>query len=399
MALRIGPGAMVAAAFIGPGTVTTASVAGASSGIALLWAVAFSVFATLTLQELSLRTALATQKDLANLVRDLGQGAWWGSLLVLLVILAIGGGNAAYQSGNLSGAGIGLSAALPIDFAQVVVVAAALAGLLILFDRYRWLERLLVLLVALMAVLFSSLALLLLPLLLVQSPERLVPTFSSGYLTTALALIGTTVVPYNLFLHATAVRRRWSGESVETALRGARQETMLAILIGGGITCAIMMVASALLSPGAEVEVLPALMAAIDRHFPGGGTLAVGFGLFAAGLSSAIAAPVAAGWAVCGALGWSTDPGSRGFKAVALLVLLAGTLFAVVTSRPTVLIVTAQVTNALLLPVIALVLVVLANSRLMPQPFRNGRTGNLLALAVLAIVLLLALTKLAKLLA
>lgn len=399
MALRIGPGAMVAAAFIGPGTVTTASVAGASSGIALLWAVAFSVFATLTLQELSLRTALATQKDLATLVRDLGRGAWWGSLLVLLVILAIGGGNAAYQSGNLSGAGIGLSAALPIDFAQVVVVAAALAGLLILFDRYRWLERLLVLLVALMAVLFSGLALLLLPLLLAQSPERLVPTFSSGYLTTALALIGTTVVPYNLFLHATAVRRRWSGESVETALRGARQESMLAILIGGGITCAIMMVASALLSPGAEVEVLPALMAAIDRHFPGGGTLAVGFGLFAAGLSSAIAAPVAAGWAVCGALGWSTDPGSRGFKAVALSVLLAGTLFAVVTSRPTVLIVTAQVTNALLLPVIALVLVVLANSRLMPQPFRNGRTGNLLALAVLAIVLLLALTKLAKLLA
>ena len=44
-------------------------------------------------------------------------------------------------------------------------------------------------------------------------------------------------------------------------------------------------------------------------------------------------------------------------------------------------------------------LVVLANSRLMPQPFRNGRTGNLLALAVLGIVLLLALTKLAKLLA
>ena len=399
MALRIGPGAMVAAAFIGPGTVTTASVAGASSGIALLWAVAFSVFATLTLQELSLRTALATQKDLATLVRDLGQGAWWGSLLVLLVILAIGGGNAAYQSGNLSGAGIGLSAALPIDFAQVVVVAAALAGLLILFDRYRWLERLLVLLVALMAVLFSGLALLLLPLLLAQSPERLVPTFSSDYLTTALALIGTTVVPYNLFLHATAVRRRWSGESVETALRGARQESMLAILIGGGITCAIMVVASALLSPEAEAGVLPALMAAIDRHFPGGGTLAVGFGLFAAGLSSAIAAPVAAGWAVCGALGWSTDPGSRGFKAVALAVLMAGTLFAVVTSRPTVLIVTAQVTNALLLPVIALVLVVLANSRLMPQAFRNGRTGNLLALAVLAIVLLLALTKLAKLLA
>ena len=36
MGLRIGPGAMVAAAFIGPGTITTASVAGATTGITLI---------------------------------------------------------------------------------------------------------------------------------------------------------------------------------------------------------------------------------------------------------------------------------------------------------------------------------------------------------------------------
>ncbi len=398
MALRLGPGAMVAAAFIGPGTVTTASLAGASSGIALLWAVAFSIMATLVLQELSIRTALATQKDLATLVRDMGRGLWWGPPLVLLVVIAIGGGNAAYQSGNLSGAGIGLSAALPVGFAPVVVMAAGLAAALIVLEQYRWLEKLLVALVALMALLFSALAVLLAPLLLAQPTERLLPALSPDYLNLALALIGTTVVPYNLFLHATAVRRRWSGEPVETALQGARGESMLAILIGGGITCAIMIVAAALIPAGTEVGILPALMAAIDSHFPGGGALAVGIGLFAAGLSSAIAAPVAAGWAVCGALGWSTEPGARGFKAVALLVLLSGTVFAVVTTRPSALIVTAQITNAVLLPVIALILVALANSQLLPLQYRNHTQRNVLAFGVLAIVVLLALTKLVNLL-
>ena len=41
------------AAFIGPGTVTTASKAGAEYGFALMWALLFSVLATLVLQELA----------------------------------------------------------------------------------------------------------------------------------------------------------------------------------------------------------------------------------------------------------------------------------------------------------------------------------------------------------
>ena len=66
MGLRIGPGAMVAAAFIGPGTITTASVAGATTGITLIWAIAFSIFATVLLQELAVRSALTTDRDLAT---------------------------------------------------------------------------------------------------------------------------------------------------------------------------------------------------------------------------------------------------------------------------------------------------------------------------------------------
>ena len=398
MGLRIGPGAMVAAAFIGPGTITTASVAGATTGITLIWAIVFSVLATVLLQELAVRSALTTDRDLASLIKGFGAGRWWGTPLLLLIILAVGVGNAAYQSGNLSGAGIGLSTALGIDSAIVVLLCAIAAAILIVINRYRWLERILVALVAMMGVLFSALAILLAPLLSVQSEGRLLPDFSSTNLTLVLALIGTTVVPYNLFLHATAARQRWQGCSVGVALSGARWESCVAIFFGGATTVAIVVVAAALVPGTSDQSPLNAVISAIEVQLPGWGAIVLGIGLFAAGLTSAIAAPVAAGWTICGAMGWSVDPDSSSFKIVALTVVLIGSFFALVTTRPAALIVTAQVTNALLLPLIALVLMMVANSALLPSGYRNSVMLNTLAALVLATMTLLAVGKLVNIL-
>lgn len=387
---------MVAAAFVGPGTVTTASLAGSTSGLTLLWAIGFSVMATLVLQELSLRMALATGRDLASLTRHFGQDRGWGMALPALIVAAVGVGNAAYQSGNLSGAALGLSNTMPFSFVQVVLAAAVLAALLIAFNRYRALERVLVMLVVVMALVFVTLAVLLAP----QAVAYHTDLLSAGVRPSTnlvLALIGTTVVPYNLFLHAAAVNQRWRGEPPEVALQGARRESLLAILTGGVITVAIMVVAAALIPGGGDGSVLNDLMIAVDRQLPGFGMIAVGIGLFAAGLTSAITAPMAAGWAVCGALGWSTEPGGRAFRGVALTVLAVGTIFAVAATRPAALIVTAQVTNALLLPLIAWLLIVIANSQLVPARFRNPVWENLMAIGVLCVVTGLAARKLIQL--
>ena len=141
---------MVAAAFVGPGTVTTASVAGASSGMTLLWAVVISVLATIVLQELSIRSALSTNQDLAPLIRQFGHARGWGMPIALLILCSVGLGNAAYQSGNLVGAALGLTGATPITFIYAVGVTGALAAVLIVIDRYRLLERVMLILVGLM---------------------------------------------------------------------------------------------------------------------------------------------------------------------------------------------------------------------------------------------------------
>ena len=393
MRIKLGPGVMVAAAFVGPGTLTTASVAGASSGVTLLWAVIISVLATIVLQELSIRSALSTNQDLATLIRQFGHDRGWGVPIALLILCSVGLGNAAYQSGNLAGAAMGLSGATPVRFSHAVLVTGSFAAGLIVVDRYRLLERIMLILVGLMTCLLTGLAVACLPELM-AAHRQVVSNVHSFDATLVLALIGTTVVPYNLFLHATAVRHRWSGIALADALRQARMESAGAIVVGGVVTAAIMVVATVVIAGDTSRPALEALQVGIDQRFPNIGRWAMGAGLFAAGLTSAIAAPVAAGWAVCGVMGWNTSSGSKAFKGVALMVLAVGMLFAIFAARPVALIVLAQATNAVLLPLVALVLLAIVNSPLIPHDYRNGWPQNLIVTGVIGVVLLLAATKL-----
>ena len=389
---------MVAAAFIGPGTLTTATAAGASSGLALAWSLLFALIATVVLQELAMRSSLVTQQDLAELARQFGGPLWGRWLIAPLIVLAIGVGNAAYQSGNLSGAAIGLTTFFPERFASIILFLSAIAAILILSNRYRWLERSLVALVVLMAMLFLGLTFTLLPNLLALPAERLTPRFSQNDTLLVLALIGTTIVPYNLFLHATAARRRWGNTPLQAALREARWESFIAITIGAVITLAIMCVATVLLATPSDLSALDALIHQVEERLPGVGGALVATGLFAAGCSSALAAPIAAGWAVCGALGLPTDETGSAFKSISLVVLVIGAGLALLASRPQALIVTAQAANAMLLPLVAIILLLIANSKLIPDRWKNSKWINLLASAIIALVIALAAAKLRALL-
>ena len=66
---NIGPGTLVAAAFIGPGTVTVCTLAGAHFGFTLLWAMVLSIIATLVLQEMAARLGIISQQGLSEVIR------------------------------------------------------------------------------------------------------------------------------------------------------------------------------------------------------------------------------------------------------------------------------------------------------------------------------------------
>lgn len=380
---RPGPGMMVSAAFIGPGTVTACTLAGANFGFALLWALVFATITTIILQSFAIRIALVTQLGLAEAMLKSVTSPIVRALAALLLISALVLGNAAYEAGNMSGAALGLEAinggSLPFGMAPVIITIALFASAMLIFSKPRWVENVLIGLVLLMSAAFILTFLLIRPDLgaLLQG---FVPSIPDGGLMTAIALIGTTIVPYNLFLHAASVRERWDKEQ----LPEAQLDTTISIGIGGLVSMTILATAAAsLFGSGKTIENAVDMAQQLTPLFGNMATITLGAGLFAAGLTSAITAPLATGYIMQEI--FKSSNSRRPFQIGALLVILSGTFAALLGYRPVELIFVAQIANGLLLPIIAIFLLRLANNRKLLGEYANGLKANILGAAILLI--------------
>lgn len=376
---NMGPGALVAAAFIGPGTVTACTLAGANYGYALLWALLFATAATIILQEMAARLGVITQKGLGDTLADLFDHSVWKWPLFVLVGLALYLGNAAYEAGNLAGAALGISAIAGESqsvFRVSIIVIASLAAALLLGGTYKQVERVLLALVAIMAAAFVATFAIVRPDIAALFAGLFVPSIPEGALLTVIALIGTTVVPYNLFLHASAVKTKWSGPE---DLRAARTDTGIAIGLGGLIAILIVSTAAAsLFAMGLSVTNAGEMASQFAPLFGSFSKYLLGIGLFAAGLTSAITAPLATGYAITEILQRGGGQQSRAFRIVALSVILIGASIALTGIRPIEIIFTAQIANGILLPVIAVVLLYVMNQSKLLGRFANGTLANIL---------------------
>ncbi len=376
---KFGPGLLVTAAFVGPGTITTASSAGANFGFALLWALLFSIFATIVLQEMAARLGLVTRQGLAEALRQAFASPILGRAAVLLVVAAVGFGNAAYEAGNIAGAALALDLVSPLGNGQWALIIGVAAGVLLLSGRYRVLESVLVVLVLGMSVVFLLTAALVAPAPLAVIEGLFQPSLPPGSIMTVIALIGTTVVPYNLFLHTNAVAQKWPASiPVAQALREARLDTGLSIGLGGLITLAILSTAAAAFFHTGLAFTGDSMAVQLEPLLGSWARYVFAAGLFAGGLTSAITAPLAAAFAVTGALGWRSHLEATGFRVILLLVLFTGTAFAALGTRPLTAILFAQVANGLLLPVIAVFLLVVMNRSATLGAHVNGPLANLL---------------------
>ncbi|UCF69576.1 MAG: divalent metal cation transporter [Acidobacteriota bacterium] len=359
----------ISAAFIGPGTVTTASKAGAQHGMALLWALAFSTAACFVLQEAAARLTVASGMTLGEAIARRSGLRWLPAGVVAAVVI----GCAAYQAGNILGvvAGVGLVASVPA--ATVTLGAGLFVATMLALGSPRAVAHLLGLVVAAMGVAFAACAWTVRPGLDALAAGLVRPSLPAGSSALVLGLIGTTVVPYNLFLGSGLARGR--------CLSDARFGLAVAIPLGGLISIAILVAGTAVGEPYS----FEALARSLERQIgPAGGRL-FAFGLGAAGLSSAMTAPLAAALAVGGLV-----RGRRVYRSVWAGVLGFGLGFGLTGVQPVPVIVLAQALNGLLLPFVALFLMLAVNDReLMGRDHLSGALGNAaLGLSVLVSLML-----------
>lgn len=394
---KFGPGLLVAAAFIGPGTVATASKAGASFGFTLLWALLFSVFATIVLQEMAARLGLVTGKGLAEAVRASFQRPELKTLSIFLIISAIGLGNAAYQTGNIAGAALGINNAIDVSNQLAAGVIALLAFALLASGRYKLIEKSLITLVVLMSIVFLLTLFWIGPDWQAILQGLLTPKMPDGSTLLLIALIGTTVVPYNLFLHASSVSKSFNNsddKDIDKALSNTRWDTGLSIGFGGLITLAIIATSATAFYGQTDSFQASQLAQQLEPLLGPAAKYCFALGMLAAGLTSAITAPLAAAFAVCGAMGWSTDFKDRKFQAIWFAVLLTGAVFAIAGTKPLAAIIFAQAANGLLLPLIAIFLLVAMNQERLLGSYKNGMLANCLGSFVVILVSFLGLYKL-----
>ncbi|MEM7327605.1 MAG: Nramp family divalent metal transporter [Pseudomonadota bacterium] len=377
MRLSFGPGLLVAAAFIGPGTVTACTLAGSNFGFALVWALVFATLATVILQDMAARLGAGARLGLGEALMKTAPNSAVKIAIGALVFAALLIGNAAYEGGNLSGGALGaetlLSSASPGQNWLVVILASLTCGI-ILIGKYDLLERVLIVLVLVMSTAFILSAVFVRP-DLGEWFRGLIPSIPDGGTLTAIALIGTTIVPYNLFLHAAASRRKWSGSDSTSE---ARQESAFSIGLGGLVSILILSTAaSSLFGSGVEVTNAADIARAIEPTFGESAGYLVGIGLLAAGLTSAITAPMATAFALSELLGGDAQRREMLFRGTALFVVIVGAAISLSGVRPISLILIAQYANGLLLPVIATFLLWIMNRKELLGVHANSLAANL----------------------
>lgn len=398
--IQMGPGILVAAAFIGPGTLTVCTLAGVQTNTGLLWALMLSVFITVFIQNIAARISWSSGKGLAETVQTHTQNRYVRLVLLGLILIAICLGNAAYEGGNITGALLGLqqfTGLTPwdpkgwgVDFIPVLIGVAA--GLLLWHGSIQLVKNLLIGIVLLMSLSFLITAFYVQPDWVSVIRGLFVPQLTGQNFILVVSIMGTTIVPYNLFLHAALIKKE---RKKYPNFSKIQQDTILSVGFGGLISLCIIITAAA--SGLERVQSAADLGKGLAPLYGSFAEYLIGFGLFAAGFSSAITAPLAASYVVVECFGWSGKAGTKRAKIVSLAVLMIGIVFASLQLKPIEIIRLAQWANGLLLPVVGIFLLWLLAQKNLQTQYRYPKVVRVILQLIVCFFIFLALKSLGML--
>jgi manganese transport protein len=372
---NMGPAAIITSAFIGPGTITTATLVGVKFQYALLWAVVFSGIALIVLMEMSSRIAIASHKNVIDAAIALKpESRGWRLFVQIFVGLAVGISCFAFQSGNEIGASAGLQdiTGMPQWVSALIIGVIALIAAL---ASNKVLETIMQVFVSVMGVLFLVTAIAVAP-NLGQVVTGLVPVVPEGGLMNTMALIGTTLIGMNLILHSITSQGKYT--SIEE-LPDARFDIRFNIIIGIIITASILITSGTVLyGTGTSVNGALTFTKSLEPVLGSWARVVGDIGLLAAGLSSAIAVGFTFKTIFSALFHWEGGSSCTKAKLLAIIVIVFGTVLAMVNTSPAAIIVAAQAISGFILPFIAILLLVIANSKKLLGNYTNSVIRNVL---------------------
>ena len=373
---------MIAAAFIGPGTVTTAASAGASFQYQLIWAMVFSTIACLVLQESAARIAIVSGKSLGKaIIERFNEGgvAWLIAGSILLGCLA-------YEAGNILGAISGLAlivTGVPQWIFTLIIGSGAF--IVLFFGKSANVANLLGVLVGVMGLAFM-IAAFSAPLdITFLIKGAVIPAMPNDAVIITLGLIGTTIVPYNIFLGSSLAE----GQD----LKQMRSGLSASVILGGIISVCVILV-------GAQLDTPFSFQALYEHLFQQNGqamAILFGVGLFGAGFTSTITASMAGALTIKSVhpKGQNWNEKHRNYRLLWATVLFVGVVVGLSGLKPIPVIILAQAANGLILPLLTYAIWLIVNSQLLGE-HQNGRVANVFMAITLLVSTVLGLLNVLK---
>ena len=329
---KLGPGFIITSAFIGPGTITLCTLSGIEFGYSLIWCIIFSIAATSYLQELSARLGIISRLGLGDIFKSNTHNTL-NKVFFIFIFLSLFIGNSAYESGNISGTVMGLETftgsitinLLNFNINLLPIFISIFLISIIAYGSYKVFERMLVSLVFVMSLTFIVTAILSKPDLNLII-DGLIPNINDNNFIYVIGLIGTTVVPYNLFLHSYISKKKWKSKK---DYKSSIYDTLLSIFIGGLISISIIITSAGAggLIDGNEVKNAIDLGKQLSPYLGDFSKYFISIGLFSAGITSSITAPIATSYALSSIFNYKPEWKEKKFKMVSIIIILIGCFF------------------------------------------------------------------------
>ncbi len=384
----MGPGLLAALAGNDAGGIATYSSAGATYGYGTLWILPVMAVLLIVVQETAARCGCVTGKGFASLIRErfgVRKSAFaMGALLIA---------NTSVTISEFAGIASGL-ALFGVPKTISVPLMALVIWLLTMSGSFKRIEKVL-LAVSCVFLAYVVAGVLAGPDWAAVAKATVTPSLVSEpeYVSLLVATIGTTIAPWMIFLAQNNVVDK---NVDENGIALQRVDTVSGSILACGIAWFIIVTTGTVLFP-AGIEVADAADAALALEPIAGewSTILFAAGLVAASFLAACVLPGVTSSAICEAFGWERGadrtweeaPTYRGIITgiimfSALLVILPGiNLFDIMMS--------AQVINGVLLPVLLVFLVFIARDRRIMGDYRNGRVWNILTWATIVLITVL----------
>ena len=399
---KLGPGFIITSAFIGPGTITLCTLSGIEFGYSLIWCIIFSIAATSYLQELSARLGIISRLGLGDIFKSYTHNTI-NKVFFIFVFLSLFIGNSAYESGNISGTVMGLETftgsisinLLKFNINLLPVFISIFLVSIIAYGSYKVFERMLVSLVFVMSLTFIVTAILSKPDLNLII-NGLIPNINDNNFIYVIGLIGTTVVPYNLFLHSYISKKKWKSK---IDYKSSIYDTLLSIFIGGLISISIIITSAGAggFIDGNEVKNAIDLGKQLSPYLGDFSKYFTSIGLFSAGITSSITAPIATSYALSSIFNYKPEWKEKKFKIVSIIIILIGCFFSSTSYNPIYIIKLAQFVNGLFLPIIGISLLWAVNQTHYLGNYINTKYYNVIGLLIIILSILISLRSLSLL--